>query len=457
MKHEAEAETAQVRIRLPHLAAVVAGNALEFYDFLTYAYFAIYIGRTFFPSHNATTSLLASLATFGAGFMTRPVGAIIIGGMGDRVGRRPAMVLTFALMGIAIIGLALTPSYDQIGVAAPILAIAFRLLQGFALGGEVGPTTAYLVEAAPPERRGLYSSMQSTTQDISVLSAGVVGVVLANMLNDQQLQAYGWRVAMLIGAIIVPWGLAMRRNLPESLHAADDAALAPDATSGRMTTRQHLKPYIALIIFGLMMLMAGTIGTYVKGYMTTYAIATLHMRANIAFGVTVVTAIVSVIMGPTSGILSDKFGRKRIMLIPAGLLLVSIIPCFWVIDHFRTTLALYGCMCYLSFLQTLAFVPVICTLTESLPRVVRAGAVATVYAFAISIFGGSTQFTIAWLIDFTNNPMAPAFYWTLALAIGMTAMALVKESAPVKVGVNPHDAYSFRRSTSLESLPVSAG
>lgn len=452
-----ENNAAQVKIRLPHLGAVVAGNALEFYDFLTYAYFAIYIGRTFFPSHNATTSLLASLATFGAGFITRPVGAIILGSMGDRIGRKPAMVLTFSLMGVAIVGLALTPSYAEIGVAAPILAISFRLLQGFALGGEVGPTTAYLVEAAAPERRGLYSSMQSTTQDISVLSAGLVGVVLANMLNAQQLQEYGWRVAMLIGAVIVPWGLAMRRNLPESLHAADDAALAPDATSGRLTTRQHLKPHVALIIFGLMMLMAGTIGTYVKSYMTTYAIATLHMQANIAFGVTVVTAIVSVMMGPTSGILSDKFGRKRIMLMPAGLLLVSIIPCFSVIDHFRTTLALYGCMCYLSLLQTLAFVPVICTLTESLPRAVRAGAVATVYAFAISIFGGSTQFTIAWLIDITKSPMAPAYYWTVALAIGIVAMALVRESAPVKLRARPGGAGSYGSDASLESPPVSAG
>lgn len=449
-----DASPAEVgKIRLPHLGAVVAGNALEFYDFLTYGYFAIYIGRTFFPSHNETTSLLASLATFGAGFMTRPVGAIIIGSMGDRVGRKPAMVFSFALMGVAIIGLSLTPSYEQIGMAAPVLAIGFRLLQGFALGGEVGPTTAYLVEAAPAHRRGLYSSMQSTTQDISVLASGLVGVVLANMLNDQQLQDYGWRIAMLLGAIIVPWGLAMRRNLPESLHAADDAALAPDAGSSHMTVRQHLKPYISLIIFGLMMLMAGTIGSYVKGYMTTYSIATLHMPANIAFGVTVVTAIVSIMMGPTSGILSDKFGRKRIMLTPASILLVSIIPCFWVIDHFRTTLALYGCMCYLSMLQTLAFVPVICTLTESLPRVVRAGAVATVYAFAISIFGGSTQFTITWILDLTKDPMAPAYYWTVALAIGMTAMAMVRESAPVKTrGVD-----SYTRNTPPESPPVSAG
>jgi MHS family citrate/tricarballylate:H+ symporter-like MFS transporter len=168
--------TSEARATIParQVAAVVIGNALEFYDFLTYAFFAVYIGRAFFPSDVPTASLLASLATFGAGFVTRPVGSLVIGRMGDRAGRRPAMVLSFSLMGLAIVGLALTPPQASIGVAAPILVIFFRMLQGFALGGEVGPTTAFLLEAAPPERRGFYAAFQSWTQDLSVLCAGLV-------------------------------------------------------------------------------------------------------------------------------------------------------------------------------------------------------------------------------------------------------------------------------------------
>jgi MHS family citrate/tricarballylate:H+ symporter-like MFS transporter len=153
------------RLAARHVAAVTVGNALEFYDFLTYAFFAAQIGRSFFPSSDPSASLLASLATFGAGFLMRPVGALVIGRLGDRAGRKPAMLITFMLMGVAMVGLALTPSYRTIGVAAPALAILFRLLQGFALGGEIGPNTAWLVEAAPPPRPGPHLSYQKNIND----------------------------------------------------------------------------------------------------------------------------------------------------------------------------------------------------------------------------------------------------------------------------------------------------
>ena len=421
-----------VSIPLRSVAAVVVGNGLEFYDFLTYGYFAIYIGRTFFPGASPSSSLLLSLATFGAGFLTRPIGAMIIGPMGDRIGRKPAMMMSFSLMGIAIVGLALTPSYGRIGVAAPILVLLFRLVQGFALGGEVGPTTAYLVEAAPPERRGFYASMQYATQDGAVLFAGIVGTTLAYLLSAQQLQDWGWRVAMLIGALIVPFGLMIRSRLPETLHAADDAALAPDATAGKLSSAGRIRPYLAVIIFGLMMLTAGTIGSYSNSYMTTYALNTLHMPATVAFGVIIVGGAFSVPFELLSGVLSDRFGRKPIMIAFSAMLLVSVLPAFWLISHDRTTLTFYGASAWLNTLAALGSTPVIVTLTELLPRSVRSGAVAMVYAFAISIFGGSTQFTITKLLDITGNPLAPAYYWTGAVVIGLVAMILVKESAPVK-------------------------
>ena len=415
-----------------HVAAVVVGNALEFYDFLTYGYFAVYIGRTFFPSFGKS-SLVLALATFGAGFLTRPIGAIVIGSMGDRIGRKPAMMLSFSMMGVAIIGLALTPSYAQIGIAAPVFVILFRLLQGFALGGEVGPTTAYLVEAAPIHRRGFYASMQYTSQDAAVLAAGLVGTLLASTLDAQALQDWGWRVAMLIGAVIVPFGLMMRRGLPETLHAADDAALAPDATTGTLSKRAQLRPYMVLIILGLMMLASGTIASYVTSYMTTYALDTLHMQATVAFGVIIVNGLFSVMFEPVSGWLSDKFGRKPVMLVPGVVLLLSILPSFWIISHYRTTFTFYAAMAWLTALVALNTTPVVTTITESLPKSIRSGTLATVYAFAISIFGGSTQVTVQKLIDITHNPLAPAYYWTVALVIGLIAMALVKESAPEAV------------------------
>src|SRR3954463_7189890 len=169
----------------PQLAAVVAGNALEFYDFLIFGFFAVQIGATFFPSKDATGSLLLTLATFGVGFLTRPLGGAVIGPLGDRIRRQPAMLLSFGLMGISMAGLALTPSYASIGVAAPVLVVGFRLLQGFALGGEVGPSTAFLLEAAPVEKRGLYVSFQLATQQMAIQVSGLVGSALSSMLTPE--------------------------------------------------------------------------------------------------------------------------------------------------------------------------------------------------------------------------------------------------------------------------------
>lgn len=410
-----------------HVLAVFIGNGLEFYDFLTFSYFAVYIGRTFFPSHDPAAGLLASLATFGIGFATRPVGAIVIGGMGDRVGRRPAMLLSFSLMGVAIVGLALTPSFAQIGMAAPILVVLFRLLQGFALGGEVGPTTAYMAESAPPERRGLYLCMQYATQDVAILFAGMVGVLLASLLSDRQLQEWGWRAAMLLGAVIVPFGIYVRRNLPETLERATNAASPPPRL------RVQLRKHRVIIALGLAMLAGTTIGSYSIGYMTTYALDTLHLSAAIAFGATIVNGGFSVISEVWGGWLTDKYGRKPVMLIPGVLLLLAIFPCFWIIDHFRNGWALYGAETVVVFLAGVSTIPVIVTLTESLPPSIRSGVVATVYAFAISIFGGSTQFVIKWLINSTGNVTAPAYYWTVAILFALIAMALAPETARAKL------------------------
>ncbi|MBI1328323.1 MAG: MFS transporter [Alphaproteobacteria bacterium] len=415
-----------------HVAAVFVGNGLEFYDFLTFSYFSVYIGRTFFPSDDPTVSLLASLATFGIGFVTRPIGAIVIGGLGDRIGRKPTMMFSFLLMGAAIIGLILTPSYAQIGIAAPIIVVLLRLVQGFALGGEVGPTTAYMAEAAPPHRRGVYLSMQYATQDSAALIAGIISVIIANHLSDAQLTDWGWRVAMSFGALIIPFGLWARSSMPETLPVADDAALAPDATRGTLKFRERYGKHARIIVLGLVMLTAGTIGAYSISYMTTYALDTLKLSAAVAFGVPIINGGFSMLSEIWSGFLSDKYGRKPVMIVPGILLALAIFPCFWAINHFHNAWALYGAESIMVILAGVSSVPVIVMLTESLPPSIRSGAVATVYAFAISIFGGTTQFTIKGLITLTGDPMAPAYYWTGAMILGLIAMAFTIESAPGK-------------------------
>jgi MFS transporter, MHS family, citrate/tricarballylate:H+ symporter len=418
-----DTEEAPRKLPARHIAAVVVGNALEFYDFLTYSFFAVYIGRTFFPSKDPAISLLASLGTFGVGFITRPIGGLVIGRMGDRMGRKPAMLLSFSLMGIAITGLALTPPHSMIGFAAPMLVILFRMLQGFALGGEVGPTTAFLLEAAPPERRGFYTSFQFWTQDVSVLISGLVGFILANSFNQEQLQDYGWRIAFLIGSLIVPFGLLMRRRLPETFHAAPSGA----------ARRVSFRPYLWVAALGLLLLASGTIGTYTTDYMTTYAIATLHMQANVAFAATIVVGLSGAIFDLVSGALSDRIGRKPMMLIPGLLLFLSILPAFHAITRYHTTAALLGATAVMSSLSCLAQGPTIIWLTESLPPAIRSSSLAVVYALAIAIFGGSTQYVITWLIRTTGHPVAPAWYWSAAAMMGLAAMAATRESAPRRV------------------------
>ena len=419
----AQADTKKHGLPAHQIAAVAIGNALSFYDFVCYAFFATQIGNSFFPSQDPTTSLLASLATFGVGFFTRPLGGLVIGHMADRIGRKPAMMLSFSLMGLGIVGLALTPSYRSIGVAAPVLFILFRLIQGFALGGEVGPSTAYLVEAAPPLKRGFYAAISYATQDGGVLVAGIIGTVLASSLSAEALTSWGWRVAFLVGASIVPFGIYVRRQLPETLDERPDE------------TPVALGPYLRVALFGLMMILTGTVCNYALEYMTTYAINTLHMDTAVAFGATVVIGIFSVTFDLISGWTTDRFGRKPVMIIPYALLFILAFPAFYVISHSRTVFALYAVSALLASLQCWGGGPTLTVVTESLPRRIRAGAVAVIYAVSIAAFGGTTQFMVTWIIKLTGNPLAPAFYMMGGIAIGLIAMISIRETAPVKTGI----------------------
>jgi len=418
----ADRQPAAQYLPLRKVAAVGIGNALEFYDFITFSFFSIQIGHNFFPISQTSHGLLFTLATFGVGFLTRPLGGFLIGGYGDRAGRKPAMMLSFLLMGFAILGLALTPSFASIGIAAPILLLAFRLLQGLALGGQVGPSTAYLVEAAPPLQRGLYVALQFATQDSAILMAGIVGFVLSSLLSPEALDAWGWRLALLLGTAVVPLGLYMRSSLPETFASADNAAAAP---------AERQVPLL-LIVLALMMLGAGTIANYVLIYLTTYAQDSLRLATSVAFAATIVNGVFAVFGDIASGILSDRVGRKPLMLSAVALLILLVVPSFMAMEHFRSAVALYAATAVLTLLLSGAIGPALVTVTETLPKVVRSGALAVIYVVAIAVAGGSTQFTIKWLSDATGNPLAPAWYVTGALVIGAVAMLIVGESAPVK-------------------------
>jgi len=411
------------------VAAATVGNALEFYDFITYAFFAIQIGHAFFPSHNAYGSLMLSLATFGAGFITRPIGAIVIGAYSDRVGRRPAMMLSFTLMGAAIISLALIPSYATIGIAAPILAIAARMVQGFSLGGEVGPTTAYLLEAAPLNRRGLAVSWQGASQGIAATLGGLVGVGLSSVMAPAALDAYGWRIAFLLGAVTLPFGLWIRRTLPETLHAPEATAKASTATTVVGAIRENYR----IITLALLALAGGTIGTYVFNYMTTFAEGTLHMPPGMSFLGNALGNLAGVVAVLYGGWLSDRIGRRPVMIWPNLAYLLLVLPVFFWIIHARSALALIAGTVALGVAGTMGAGAFYAAVAETLPKRIRGGAFATIYASSIALFGGTTQLVITWLIKITGSPMAPAWYLVGATVIGQAAIWMILESAPVKI------------------------
>ncbi|MGH8189883.1 MAG: MFS transporter [Rhodanobacteraceae bacterium] len=419
------------RVPLRDVFAVFVGNGLEFYDFVTYALFAVYLGRTFFPSEHPGASLLGSLAVFGAGFITRPLGGLFFGPLADRIGRKPVMVMTFSLMGLGMAGLCLTPSHARIGIAAPILVLVFRLIQGFALGGEVGPSTAYMVEAAPPMRRGFYGAMQALTQDASTTLAGIVALIVGLTLTDAQLTQWGWRVAMGLGVAIIPFGVWLRTRLPETMRVADRVAQRVEGAS--RTLRERLAPHLRVIVCGLLMLVGLTVGGYSASYMTTYALSSLHLSSAIAFGATIVYGAVSMAVDASGGWLSDRFGRRPAMFVPMLLLLLAILPCYWAIDHYRTMVALYGGTAILSILAGLGGAPIFTLITEQVPMRMRSGTIAILYAFTIAIFGGTTQLAETWLIQRTGSPLAPAFYWIGAVVLSLVAIVLVNESAPIKL------------------------
>jgi MFS family permease len=419
-----------------HVAAAVIGNALEFYDFITYAFFAVQIGQAFFPSHDAYASLMLSLGTFGAGFAMRPLGGVVLGRYADKVGRKPAMLLSFGLMGAAILAVAIIPSYETIGLAAPLLVVFARMVQGFALGGEVGSSTAFLMEASPLYKRGFYAAWQGGSQYIASLVGGIVGVVLTQTLDPAGFAAYGWRIAFALGALTLPFGLLVRRSMPETLHLSDNAHTVVQAGRTAELLRSSTRP----IAIGLIVLASATIFTYVTNYMTTFAETVLHMSTAVSLSATLVMGVCGVFGAQFGGWLSDRVGRWPVMMIPRVAYLVVAYPVYvWIVDT-RSTLALLLGSAVLQLLGVISFSPFYAALTESLPKQVRGVVFGTVYAVSIATFGGTTQVVITWLMHITGSNLAPALYSLGSGVFGVAAIAMMKETAPIKLaqaGVEP--------------------
>ncbi|MFP5473485.1 MAG: MFS transporter [Gammaproteobacteria bacterium] len=423
----AAAQDAGVRAPTNVVAATVAGNALEFYDFVTYSFFAVYIGKAFFPATTPFMSLLLSVAVFGVGFVTRPLGGLLIGAMADRVGRKPAMLLTIALITVGTMGLALTPSYESIGIAAPIIVVLARLVQGLALGGEVGPATAFLVEIAPPGKRGLYTSWQIASQGIASLAAGIVGLTMSAMLTKDELQAWGWRVPFALGLLLIPLALYMRKKLPETLHeghgGGSSGAAAPSVSAASVFAR-FARPLLLLLLITI----SATVSGYVSLYMTTYAITVLHLPATISMAATVTLGAATLVFALVGGWFSDKWGRKPAMLWSRLAVAALVFPAFLWLTQAPSLTTLLVATVLVGGANAMFAASSIPVTAELLPPQVRALGVSLVYAIGVTLFGGTTQLVVTWLIEKTGNPMAPAWYVVGTSVLGVIAVVLVPET-----------------------------
>lgn len=407
--------------RLPtrgQFAAVISGNALEFYDFLSFSFFAVNVSRVMFPAGAPGSALLLTLMTAGAGFGARPLGAILFGLLGDRIGRRPTMLATFALMGVSAIGLALTPDYAAIGIWAPVLVVAFRLLQGLAAGGDVGPTTAFLAESAPPEKRGMLIALQLVAMRIGVLGSGLVGLVLASTLTPDQLDSYGWRVAFALGAGIVPLAYVLRRRLDETLHLPE--------TGPNVVMYLDKRAYAAALLGVFGFLLAGATGDF----LFVYAVTFLKIPVTNGYLLQMAAAATQIVGLLGGGWLGDRIGRQRVNLATAVLAAAVSLPLFrWgIAGGAPGQLALAAAL--LLLLATVSAAVSYAAFVEITPKRHRAGLVGIGYGVVVAVTFGLTPVLLTRYMTRTGDLAAPGYAFVIAaVALIVSSLLLARRPA----------------------------
>lgn len=378
----------------------------------------------FFPTQSQYGSLLLATATFGVGFFMRPVGGILLGILADRKGRKAALLVIIALMTVAIALIGFAPTYAAIGVAAPLIIVLARLLQGFATGGEFASATAFLVESAPARRRGYYGSWQMVGQCLAALLGALLGALVTRLLTPEALDGWGWRVPFWFGLAIGPVGLFIRLYVEETepFLASRRASSAPPAIGAALLAQYRE----TLVSMGLVV--AGTIQFYViLLYMPTFASTELHLPLGQAFLAQAVGLACMIVVIPLAGALSDHVGRKPVLVAAIGLSLCLTYPLFSWVDQQPSLRNLMIMQVTLCSALGIGFGPFSTAMAEQFPAGVRSTAIGVAYNVAVMLFGGFAQFFVTWLIKVTGSPIAPAFYVMFGTVCGLVAALLLKD------------------------------
>jgi len=404
---------------------VSSGNFLEMYDFQVFGYYAAAIGRAFFPKTSEFASLMLSLATFGVGFLMRPIGALVLGAYIDRHGRRKGLILTLALMSIGTISIACVPGYAAIGLLAPMLVVAGRLLQGFSAGVELGGVSVYLSEIATPGHKGFYVSWQSASQQCAVVFAGLLGVALTSALTSAQMDAWGWRVPLWVGCLIIPFLFTIRRSLEETGEFRARKQHPSIAEIMRSLARDW-----SLVGLGVMLVTMTTVSFYmVTAYTPTFGQSVLHLGSRASLVATLCVGVSNLFWVTLMGAVSDRVGRRPLLIIFTILMLATAYPALsWLIAS-PSFGRLVAVELWLSFVYASYNGAMIVYLTELMPPEVRASGFSIAYSVATAIFGGFTPAICTYLIHATGNQAIPGAWLCLAAAMGLTATLCLRNRA----------------------------
>jgi metabolite-proton symporter len=413
--------------KIGNVIRVSSGNFLEMYDFMVYAYYASYIAREIFPSSSAYASLMMTLGTFGAGYLMRPLGAVVLGAYIDRHGRRNGLILTLFLMAIGTLVIACTPGYRAIGVFAPLIVVLGRLLQGFSAGVEVGGASVYLSEMATPGHRGFYCAWQSASQQIAVVFAALLGVALSAVVSPGGMVQWGWRVPFLIGCLIVPLLFWLRRSLAET-----QAFLAQKHHPAISEVLASLAVNWKIVGIGVFLSTMTTVSFYlITAYTPTYGIEVLHLTSRQSLMVTLCVGLSNFFWLPTGGAISDIVGRRPMLIGVTVAAIVTAYPAMLWLVSAPSVARLLIVELWLSVFFGVYNGAMIPHLAEIMPAEIRTSGFSLAFSLATAIFGGFTPFVCTYLIHETGNRAMPALWLSFAALCGLIAALVGGQRRPV--------------------------